>query len=52
MIAFRVSMIFFQSSLREQLSITSFIQMSVSVETWKSIKIMKLKIDAFSTQTL
>ena len=52
--AFNVPMIF-PSVLRRQLSITSFVQMSVAVHTRKSkmpfltkFKIMKLNIDAFS----
>ena len=52
---FSVSIIFLQNALRRQLSITSFIPMSVAVLTCKSkilflakFKIMKLKIDAFS----
>ena len=52
--AFSVSMIF-PNVLQRQLSITSFIHMSVAVVIWKSkipsltnFKIMKLKIDVFS----
>ena len=53
--AFSTSIIFLQSSLRRQLSITSFIHMSAVVVTWKSriplltgFKIIKFKIETFN----
>ena len=52
---FSTSIIFLQSSLRRQLSITSFIHMSAVVVTWKSriplltgFKIIKFKIETFN----